>query len=82
MSEQSAQHPESEVDDTEQNAGDRAADLTANPSRSLDEARNAAEGKSPNAAGSISPSTAEDAVPSNSSPESSNLPSSNNPNPD
>lgn len=82
MPEQSSRTVASESQNTEENAGDRAAELNSNPNRSLEEARNAAEGKSPNASGGVAPSTAEETVPSNSDPDASDLPSSNTPTPD
>lgn len=71
-----------ETDNVKENVGNRAAAINADPSIALEEARNAAEGKSPNAAGGVASSTAEEAVPGTSDPEASNLPSSNTPTPD
>lgn len=65
-----------------ENPGMRAAAIRANPTISLEEARNAAEGKSPNAAGGPVESSAESRVPSTSDPNPSNLPSTDHPLPD
>lgn len=62
-------------EDTDQNSGMRAAEINQDPEVSLEEGKNAAEGKAPNAAGSSASSTAEEHVPSNSDPEASDLPS-------
>ena len=51
------------------------------PSISLKEGENAAAGEGPNAAGGPAPSTAEEHVKSTSDPESTDLPTANNPNP-
>jgi hypothetical protein len=60
----------------EQSSGQRLAEVNENPKISLEEARNANEGKSPNASGSAAPSDAENYVPSSSDPESTDLPTS------
>lgn len=65
-----------------QNPGARGAATRTNPEISQEEARNAAAGEGPNAAGGGVSSTAEEHVPSNSDPEASDLPSANRPNPD
>lgn len=65
-----------------QNSGARKAATKTNPEISQEEANNATAGESPNAAGDGTPSTAEDHVPSESSPEASDLPTANRPNPD
>ncbi|MEG3437351.1 hypothetical protein V0288_09495 [Pannus brasiliensis CCIBt3594] len=65
-----------------ENSGARSAETDRDPSIALEEARNANEGKSPNAAGSTASSTAEDHVPGRSDPEPSDLPSSDHPKPD
>jgi hypothetical protein len=62
-------------------SGEKNAQINRDPSISLEEARNAAEGKSPNASGGSAPSTAEDHIPSSSEPHASDLPSGNQPNP-
>jgi hypothetical protein len=64
-----------------ENSAARSAETDRDPSISLEEARSANEGKSPNAAGSTASSTAEDHVPSRSDPEPSDLPSSDTPKP-
>jgi hypothetical protein len=60
----------------EQNPGVRLAEINSNPNISLEEARNANEGKAPNASGSAGASEAEEHVPGTSDPESSDLPTS------
>ncbi|WP_035994354.1 hypothetical protein [Leptolyngbya sp. KIOST-1] len=69
-------------DSVAQNPGARKAATKTNPAIGQEEARNATAGESPNAAGGETPSTAEDHVPSESSPEASDLPTANRPNPD
>ena len=76
-----ANSSESMPEEVEHNAGMRAAAIDANPKMSLEEARNAAEGKGPNASGGPAPSDVEDYVPSTSDPEASDLPTANAPNP-
>lgn len=63
------------------NSGERNAEIDRDPSVALEEARNAAEGKSPNASGGSASSTAEEHIPSSSEPHASDLPSGNQPNP-
>jgi hypothetical protein len=58
-----------------ENSGVRAAEINQNPNISLEEGRNAAEGKGTNAAGGSASSTAEEHVPSSSDPNASDLPS-------
>jgi hypothetical protein len=58
-----------------ENSGVRAAEINQNPNISLEEGRNAAEGKGTNAAGGSASSTAEEHVPSTSDPNASDLPS-------
>jgi hypothetical protein len=58
----------------EQSPGMRSAEINANPEIALEEARNANEGKAPNAAGSVADSDAENYVPSSSEDKSSDLP--------
>lgn len=58
----------------EQSSGMRSAEVNAHPENALEEARNANEGKAPNAAGSVADSDAEEYVPSSSEDESSDLP--------
>lgn len=57
-----------------QNAGARSAATNVDPRVSLEEARNATEGKATNAAGSVAPSTAEEHIPSTSDPNATDLP--------
>jgi hypothetical protein len=64
-----------ERSETEQNSAVRAVEASHDPESSLEEARNAAEGKAKNAAGSSASSTAEEHIPSNSDPEATDLPS-------
>ena len=66
------------VDNPEDTAGAKAAQINADPTISLEEARNANEGGGDNAAGSVAPSTAEEYVPSTSDPDATDLPSSDN----
>lgn len=68
----STQQPGNE---SNRNAAARSTEVNSNPERSLEEARNANEGKTTNAAGSVAPSTAEEHVPSRSDPDASDLPS-------
>jgi hypothetical protein len=63
------------VEETIENSGIRAAKINQNPNLSLEEGRNAAEGKTINAAGGSASSTAEEHVPSTSNPNASDLPS-------
>ena len=67
---------ETEQDTAEQTPGERLAAINSNPKISLEEARNANEGETPNAAGSSASSSAEGHVPSSSDSESSDLPTS------
>lgn len=69
-------------DSVAQNPGARKVATKNNPEIGQEEARNANAGESPNAAGGETPSTAEDHVPAESSPEASDLPTANRPNPD
>lgn len=66
------------VDDPSETAGAKTAQINADPTVSLEETRNAAAGEDDNAAGSTAPSTAEEAVPSTSDPEASDIPSADN----
>lgn len=66
---------QSDLDDESQNPAVRAVESNQNPQMTLEKGRNAAEGKSPNAAAGSSSSTAEDHIPSNSDPDASDLPS-------
>ncbi len=63
-----------EQSETEQNSAVRAVEASHDPQSSLEEARNAAEGKASNAAGSVASSTAEEHVPGTSDPEATDLP--------
>ncbi|HIK14096.1 MAG TPA: hypothetical protein IGS53_02155 [Leptolyngbyaceae cyanobacterium M33_DOE_097] len=74
-----ADNTESMSEEVAQNPGARAAAIAQNPALSLEEARNAAEGKAPNAAGSISPDEAENYVPGTSDPNPSSIPTANAP---
>ncbi|MFQ4139796.1 hypothetical protein PGN35_026130 [Nodosilinea sp. PGN35] len=74
-----ADRPAEEVAD---NPGARTVALHQNPEISKEEARNASEGKGPNAAGGGFPSTVEDHVPSSSDPEATDLPTANSPHTD
>lgn len=65
-----------------QNPGMRAAAINSDPTISLEEARNAAAGENPNAAGGPTQSSAEDYVPSRSDPYPTNIPSTDHPLPD
>ncbi|WP_416666307.1 hypothetical protein [Egbenema bharatensis] len=58
----------------EQSPGQRLAEINENPKISLEEARNANEGKGPNASGSAGSSDAEEHIPSSSDPEATDLP--------
>ncbi|WP_088893660.1 hypothetical protein [Leptolyngbya ohadii] len=62
--------------DPAQSPGAKAAQVAADPSISLEEAKNAAAGEDDNGAGSVAPSTAAEHVPSLSDPEGSDIPSS------
>lgn len=63
-----------------ENSGMRAARIASDPSIGLEQARNANEGKAPNASGGNASSTVEEHIPSRSDPKASDLPSSNKPN--
>lgn len=65
-----------------ENPGMRAAAIHADPSISLEEARNAAAGETPNAAGGSAGSSAEGYVSSISDPDPTNIPSTDHPLPD
>lgn len=65
-----------------QNTGAREAATKAHPEILQADARHAAAGEGPNAAGGQVPSTAEAHVPAESSPEASDLPTANRPNPE
>jgi hypothetical protein len=65
-----------------QNPGARTAAIHQNPEILDEEARNANEGESPNAAGGASkPGEVEDHVPARSNPEATDMPTSNAPHP-
>lgn len=81
MSNPQQRDADTQLDEVAQNAGARSAALDANAEISNEEARNAVEGKAPNASGSVAPSTAEDHVPSSSEPYASDLPTANAPDP-
>lgn len=82
MADPNNQNKEAMSEEVAQNPGMRAAAIHADPSISLEEARNAAAGEDPNAAGGPVPSTAEDHVPSTSDPNPTNIPSTDHPIPD
>lgn len=69
-------------DEVTQNAGMKTAAINADPTISLEEARNAAAGEGTNASGGTAPSSAQDHIPSNSDPNPSDLPSTGRPLPD
>jgi hypothetical protein len=73
---------EAMLEEEAQTPGMKTAMINSDPTISLEEARRATAGEGSNAAGSTSPSTAEDYVPSNSDPNPSNLPSTDHPMPD
>ena len=75
--EQASDEQTEETDETAINSGQSYQDPTA----MAEAARNARQGKGPNAAGDTTSSTAEDFVPSNSEPFASTLPSANTPDP-
>lgn len=62
--------------DPAQSPGAKAAQISADPSVSLEEAKAAAAGESDNGAGSVAPSTAAEHTPSLSDPAGSDIPSS------
>lgn len=64
-----------QVSEDEQNPATRAVEANHDPQASLEKGRNAAEGKSPNAAAGSGASTAEEHVPGTSDPDASDLPS-------
>lgn len=70
--EQKQEQTDSEVTE---NSGVRTAKTNQDPKVSLEEARNAAAGEGPNAAGSSASSTAEEHVPGTSDPNATDLPS-------
>jgi hypothetical protein len=69
-------------DSVAQNAGARTTATNNDPSISLKEGENAAAGEGPNASGGSAPSTVEEHIPSTSSPESTDIPTANVPNPE
>jgi len=81
MSEKKNLEQENLTEDVAENSGSRTAAIKNNPQIGLEEARNASEGKKPNAAGGGAPSTVEDHVPSSSDPNPSDLPSTDHPRP-
>jgi hypothetical protein len=64
--------------DPAQSPGAKAAQIAADPSVSLEEAKAAAAGEPENASGSVAPSTAAENTASISDPEASDIPSSDN----
>lgn len=79
MTADSSRQSDRSVEDVADNPGARTAAIHQNPEISKEEARNASEGKGPNAAGGGQPSTVEDYVPSSSDPEATDLPTANAP---
>jgi hypothetical protein len=75
MTNQSDQSNKQATENLDENSGVRSANVNANPQQSLEEARNANEGKGSNASGSVASSTAEEYVPGTDDPEASDLPS-------
>jgi hypothetical protein len=82
MANDSSYKDETMSEEIAENPGMRAAALRANPSLSLEEARNAAAGETPNAAGGPAGSSGEDYVSSISDPNPTNIPSTDHPLPD
>jgi hypothetical protein len=75
QSDRSDNQSNQEINEGEDNSGVRSTDVNTNPQRSLEEARNANEGKGSNASGSVAASTVEEHVPGTDSSEASDLPS-------
>ncbi len=73
-SEKKLYDPEAGEADREASPGARTAELAHHPAASLEETRNAAEGKAPSGAGGSAPSTVEDYVPSTDEPYATDLP--------
>ncbi len=69
------------LEEVAQNPGARAAAIDANPAIALEEARNANAGEGPTGSGSVAPSTADEHIPSESSPDATDLPTANAPDP-
>jgi hypothetical protein len=82
MASDTPQKNETLSEEVAENPGMRAAAINSDPTISLEEARNAAAGEGPNAAGSTAASSAEDYVPSTSDPDPTNIPSTDHPLPD
>lgn len=69
-------------EEADQTAGARTAAINQNPEILAEQARNANEGKRPNAAGGAGkPGAVEDHVPSSGNPEATDIPTSNAPHP-
>ncbi|MBD1848797.1 hypothetical protein [Leptolyngbya sp. FACHB-711] len=64
--------------DPAESAGAKAAQIAADPTVSLEEAKAAAAGEADNGAGSVAPSTVAENTVSRSDPEASDIPSSDN----
>ena len=62
-----------------ENTGVRSTQADINPDEVLEKGRRAAEGKAPNSAGSVAPSSVEDDVPGTSDPSVTDLPTANRP---
>jgi hypothetical protein len=80
MANDSTRQPDHLSEEVAENPGARTAAVHQNPELMQEEARNAAAGEGPNAAGGPGiPSEAEDYVPSSSDPEATDLPTANSP---
>ncbi|MGC1307810.1 MAG: hypothetical protein WA885_11310 [Phormidesmis sp.] len=79
MSQDSSKDETILTDEVAQNPGARMTATHQNPEVTDEEAQNAVEGKSPNAAGEGVPSTVEDYVKGSDNPEATDLPSANIP---
>ncbi|MGF1570436.1 MAG: hypothetical protein ACFCVD_20575 [Nodosilinea sp.] len=82
MANDPTRQPDHLSEEVAESPGARTAAVHQNPELMQAEARNAAAGEGPNAAGGPgTPSDAEDYVPSSSDPEATDLPTANAPNP-
>ncbi|CAD5983215.1 hypothetical protein PCC9214_05139 [Planktothrix tepida] len=75
MSQNQTENSETLPEEVAQNPGARVAAINRNPTITQEEAKNANEGKGPNGAGGVAPSSAEYYVPSSSNPNPTDLPS-------
>ena len=82
MADNKVHNDETMSEEVSENPGMRAAAINSDPSISLEEARNAAEGQGPSASGGPALSTVETYVPSRSDPRPTNIPSTDHPLPD